>query len=162
MTQHIFTKIGTKAIERGLADPHLSAFHEAMMSGPAPIADRLRDHLPYLSLCSDRMTDGAPPPIFYVGKRASQRTLFGDDWADPEAGSLRTPDIALEEASAEGYRVALGGTPYYGYGRTTMQLDGRRVEVAFERLIIALRPNPLSDRRFCAYFGVIQHLHRDK
>ena len=73
---------------------------------------------------------------------------------------LRTPDPDLEYASAEGYRAALSGRPYYGYARTALHLEGGTIEIAFERLIMTLRPSAHSDRRFCAYFGVIQDLQQ--
>lgn len=157
----LFSEIGTKAIDRGLADPRLSAFYDSILSaGSGEIQECLKPYLPHLSLCSDRMPDGAPPPIFYVGRDSGQRTLFGEDWASPSspATGLRTPDEELEQASAEGYRKALAGTPYYGYARTPVQVNGEIYEVAFERLIVALRPAPYSPVRFCAYFGVIQDL----
>jgi len=159
----LFSEIGTLAIEQGLADPTLSAFFEKIMSADAGGAQRcLKPYLPFLSLCSDKMPDGAPPPIFYVGKESGQRSLFGEDWASPScsASGLRTPDPDLEQASAAGYRKALAGTPYYGYARTQIHVNGETVEVAFERLIVALRPTVRSHVRFCAYFGVIQDLRR--
>ena len=158
-----FTEIGIEAIDKGLADPRLSAFYEAAMSSnPAQGYAPLKPFMPYLSLCSDKMVDHGPPPIFYVGGQSSQRTLFGDDWATPTGPShaLITPDLELERDSADGYRNALSGTPYYGYARTPVAIGGKRVEVAFERLIIALHPSPRSDYRICAYFGVIQDLRR--
>jgi len=159
----LFAELGTEAIEKGLADPMLSAFFESIMSAQAgEIHASLKPFLPYLSLCSDRMQEGAPPPIFYVGKESGQRRLFGDDWASPSspASGLRTPDPVLEQASAEGYRKALDGQPYYGYARTQVQVNGENFDVAFERLIVAVRPRLKSDLRFCAYLGVIQDLHR--
>ena len=39
-------------------------------------------------------------------------------------------------------------------------MNGETFEVAFERLILALRPTLHSQVRFCAYFGVIQDLRR--
>lgn len=159
----VFTELGTQAIENGLADPMLSAFYESVMSAPAEgVQSRMKPFLPHLSLCSDKMTEAAPPPIFYVGRQSGQRRIFGDDWATPNASAagLRTPDRELELASAEGYRNALNGVPYYGYARTPIQVNGETYEVAFERLIIALRPSLQSDYRFCAYLGVIQDLDR--
>jgi len=159
----LFSEIGTRALGQGLADPTLSAFFDSVMSaGPAGVQQGLKPYLPYLSLCSDKMPDGTPPPIFYVGEASGQRTLFGEDWASPSdpAAGLRTPDAELERASAEGYRKALSGEPYYGYARTEVQVNGIPFEVAFERLIIAVRPAPQSSVRFCAYFGVIQDLRR--
>lgn len=156
----VFTELGTGAIEKGLADPQLSAFYEAMMSSSGLVTENLREHMPYLSLCSDKLEDLGPPPIFYVGRRSSQRSLFGDDWAMQQGEELRTPDPDLESASAEGYRKALAGIPYYGYARTSLSLEGQTMDIAFERLIMTLRPSASSDRRFCAYFGVIQDLHQ--
>jgi len=159
----LFSEIGTQAIEQGLADPMLSAFFENVMSANAGgVQNSLKPYLPYLSLCSDRMPDGAPPPIFYVGQESGQRSLFGEDWASPTspANGLRTPDPELELASADGYRKALDGTPYYGYARTQVHVNGETFEVAFERLILAVRPSVQSHVRFCAYFGVIQDLRR--
>ncbi|WP_269582295.1 hypothetical protein [Roseibium sp. Sym1] len=159
----LFTEIGTQAIEKGLADPMLSAFYESLMSAPAGgVQERLKPYLPHLSLCSDKMVGGAPPPIFYVGKESGQRTLFGEDWAVPSspATGLRTPDPDLETASADGYRAALEGSPYYGYARTQVHVNGQSYEVAFERLILAVRPALTSQIRFCAYLGVIQDLRR--
>ena len=154
----VFTELGTEAIEKGLADPQLSAFYDSMMSSSGLVSEKLREHMPYLSLCSDKLDGFGPPPIFYVGRRSSQRTLFGEDWAMQQGEELRTPDPDLERASAEAYKSALEGNPYYGYARTTVDLGGSAVDIAFERLIVALRPSPKSDRRFCAYFGVIQDL----
>lgn len=156
----IFTELGTSAIEKGLADPQLSAFFEAMMSSSGLVTENLREHMPYLSLCSDKMDGNGPPPIFYVGRRCSQRNLFGEDWAMQQGAELRTPDPELEYASAEGYRTALAGRPYYGYARTLLHLEGGTIEIAFERLIMTLRPSAHSTRRFCAYFGVIQDLQQ--
>jgi len=159
----LFSEIGTQAIERGLADPILSAFFENIMSAQrGDVQQGLKPYLPYLSLCSDKMPDGTPPPIFYVGRDSGQRTLFGEDWATPSSPSagLRTPDPDLERASAEGYGKALEGTPYYGYARTEVHVNGETFEVAFERLIVAVRPTVQSSVRFCAYFGVIQDLRR--
>ena len=159
----LFCEIGTKAIDQGLADPRLSAFYDSILSaGDGEIQARLQPFLPHLSLCSDKMPDGAPPPIFYVGRESGQRTLFGEDWASPTspASGLRTPDSDLEQASADGYRKALAGTPYYGYARTPVTVNGETYEVAFERLIVAMRPALDSQVRFCAYFGVIQDLRR--
>lgn len=159
----IFSEIGTQAIENGLADPTLSAFFESVMTaGGSGVQQCLKPYLPHLSLCSDRMPDGAPPPIFYVGHESGQRTLFGEDWASPSspATGLRTPDPDLELASADGYRKALNGEPYYGYARTQVHVNGETFDVAFERLIVAVRPAVQSQVRFCAYFGVIQDLRR--
>lgn len=159
----VFTELGTKAIEHGLADPLLSDFYESIMSAkPDEIQQKLKRFLPHLSLCSDKMSSDSPPAIFYVGKESGQRKLFGDDWATPSgaAPALRTPDPELELASAEGYRHALSGTPYFGYARTLVDVNGSKLEVAYERLIIAVRPSLKSDYRFCAYLGVIQDLHR--
>ena len=75
----VFTELGTGAIEQGLADPQLSAFYEAMMSSSGLVTENLREHMPYLSLCSDKLEGFGPPPIFYVGRRSSQRSLFGDE-----------------------------------------------------------------------------------
>lgn len=161
--EKFFTEIGTDAIDRGLADPMLSEFFSAVMSSQAGTqALRLKSFLPYLSLCSDRVTDDGPPPIFYVGSQSSQRDLFGEGWAAPATVSkaLTTPDPELEHAAADGYRSALNGKPYYGYARTPVSIDGNLVEVAFERLIVAIRPSAQSDYRFCAYFGVIQDLQK--
>ncbi len=111
-----FSELGTQAIEKGLADPAVSAFYDSIMSTDAvQIQQCLKPFLPHLSLCSDKMPGNAPPPIFYVGKESGQRHLFGEDWASPAtpACGLRTPDPDLEKASAEGYRKALEGTPYY-------------------------------------------------
>ncbi|MHA7772627.1 hypothetical protein [Roseibium sp. M-1] len=159
----LFAELGTEAIEKGLADPLLSAFFESVMTAPAgDVQASLKPFLPYLSLCSDRMPDGTPPPIFYVGKDSGQRQLFGEDWATPTspASGLRTPDPVLEQASADGYRKALDGQPYYGYARAQVHVNGETFEIAFERLIVAVRPALTSDLRFCAYLGVIQDLHR--
>ncbi|MBO0344633.1 hypothetical protein J0X15_05330 [Roseibium sp. CAU 1637] len=156
----VFTELGTKAIDKGLADPQLSAFYNSMMSTSGVVSEKLREHMPYLSLCSDKLEGFGPPPIFYVGRRCSQRTLFGDDWATQNKVELRTPDEELERASAEAYQSALAGLPYYGYARTTVLLGDKPVDIAYERLIISLRPSPQSDRRFCAYFGVIQDLQK--
>ncbi|WP_417668826.1 hypothetical protein [Roseibium sp.] len=156
----VFTELGIEAIEKGLADPQLSSFYDSMMSSSGLVSEKLREHMPYLSLCSDKLDGLAPPPIFYVGRRSSQRTLFGEDWAMQQGEELRTPDEELEHASAEAYRAALEERPYYGYARTAVDIGGRTVEIAFERLVIALRPSPQSDRRFCAYFGVIQDLQK--
>ncbi|MCX2722908.1 hypothetical protein [Roseibium salinum] len=159
----VFTELGTKTIEHGLADPLLSEFYEAVMSArPEEVQQKLKPFLPHLSLCSDKMSSDAPPPIFYVGGKCGQRELFGEDWATPTGTgpALRTPDPQLELASAEGYRHALSGTPYYGYARTLVDVNGGKFEVAFERLIIAMRPSLKSDYRFCAYLGIIQDLHR--
>ncbi|MBO6755381.1 MAG: hypothetical protein JJ902_03570 [Roseibium sp.] len=154
----VFTELGTQAIEKGLADPQLSAFYESMMSGFGLVSEKIREHMPYLSLCSDKLDGFGPPPIFYVGRRCSQRLLFGEDWAMQQGDELRTPDPELEYASAEGYRAALDGRPYYGYARTALHFKGTTVDIAYERLILTLRPSPNSTRRFCAYFGVIQDL----
>ncbi|MBD8875667.1 hypothetical protein IG617_05120 [Labrenzia polysiphoniae] len=156
----VFTELGTEAIEKGLADPQLSAFYESMMSSSGLVSEKLREHMPYLSLCSDKLEGIGPPPIFYVGRRSSQRHLFGEDWAMQQGQELRTPDPDLEEASAAAYRAALEERPYYGYARTAIHMEDKVVDIAFERLIIALRPSPKSDRRFCAYFGVIQDLQQ--
>lgn len=156
----VFTELGTEAIDKGLADPQLSAFYESMMSSSGLVTENLREHMPYLSLCSDKLEGIGPPPIFYVGRRSSQRSLFGDEWAMQQGQELRTPDPDLEYASAEGYRAALSGRPYYGYARTALHLEGGTIEIAFERLIMTLRPSAQSDRRFCAYFGVIQDLQQ--
>lgn len=159
----LFSELGTRAIDQGLADPTLSAFYETVMSAPSgSVQPCLKPYLPYLSLCSDKMAPGAPPPIFYVGSESGQRSLFGEDWACPSspANGLRTPDPELEQASADGYRKALSGRPYYGYARTQVHVNGETFEVAFERLILALRPTLHSKVRFCAYFGVIQDLRR--
>ncbi|TWI92718.1 hypothetical protein JM93_00263 [Roseibium hamelinense] len=160
VTRPVFTELGTQAIDKGLADPQLSAFYESMMSESGIVTEKLREHMPYLSLCSDQLEGFGPPPIFYVGRRSSQRLLFGDDWALQQGQALRTPDPDLEYASADGYRCALAGRPYYGYARTTIQFQGTSVDIAFERLILTLRPSQQSGRRFCAYFGVIQDLHQ--
>lgn len=157
-----FTELGTKVIEKGLADPRLSEFFEAFMTAPeGAIQKALKPHLNYLSLCSDSVTELAPPPIFYVGKESSQRVLFGDDWAAPPAAApvLRTPDADLERASAFGYSSALNGAPYYGYARTLVNNGGRTCEIAFERLIVSFRPTETANYKICAYFGVIQDLH---
>ncbi|TYC50419.1 hypothetical protein FMN50_23395 [Rhodobacterales bacterium] len=160
----VFSEIGTQAIEQGLADPKLSAFYDHVMSIDCDDnpQQHLKPFLPHLSLCSDRMFNTAPPPIFYVGQDSCQRYLFGDDWASPEqpSSALRTPDPELELASAEGYRNALNGQPYYGYARASVSVNGISYEVAFERLIMAVRPTLQSQKRFCAFFGVIQDLHR--
>lgn len=156
----VFTELGTEAIDKGLADPLLSAFYDSMMSSCGLVSEKLREHMPYLSLCSDKLVGKSPPPIFYVGRRSSQRMLFGDDWAQQEGEELRTPDRDLEEASAQAYQSALNNYPYYGYARTSVDIGEATVDIAFERLIIALRPSPTSERRFCAYFGVIQDLQR--
>ncbi|WP_196223170.1 hypothetical protein [Roseibium sp. RKSG952] len=156
----IFTELGPKAIEKGIADPKLSLFYENMMSSSGIVTEKMRDFMPYLSLCSDKLENCGPPPIFYVGRRSSQRLLFGDDWAHQQGEALRTPDPELEFASADGYRAALAGKPYYGYARTTLHFQGASVDIAFERLILTLKPSPHSNRRFCTYFGVIQDLHR--
>lgn len=156
----VFTELGTEAIEKGLADPQLSAFYESMMSASGLVTEKLREHMPYLSLCSDKLEGIGPPPIFYVGRRSSQRSLFGEDWAMQQGDELRTPDPELESASAEGYRTALLGRPYYGYARTAVHLEGTTMDIAFERLILTIRPSESSDRRFCAYFGVIQDLQQ--
>ncbi len=159
----VFTELGIKALEHGLADPMLSSFYESIMSAQgSSVQQGLKPFLPYLSLCSDKMNDFSPPPIFYVGQESGQRLLFGEDWASPSSPSvaLRTPDAELEMASAEGYRSALAGVPYYGYARTPVHVNGENFEVAFERLIVAVRPNPNSNYRICAYFGVIQDLQR--
>jgi len=154
----VFTELGTQTIEKGLADPLLSAFYESMMSSSGLVSEKLREHMPYLSLCSDKLVGNGPPPIFYVGRRSSQRHLFGDEWAQQKGQELTTPDPDLEFASADGYRAALSGRPYYGYARTTLYFEHSTIDIAFERLILTLRPSPNSDRRFCAYFGVIQDL----
>lgn len=160
----VFSEIGTQAIEQGVADPRLSAFYDSVMSmeGVENAQQRLKPFLPQLSLCSDRMFNRAPPPIFYVGQDSCQRYLFGEDWASPDSPSaaLRTPDPELELASAEGYRNALNGQPYYGYARARVSVNGVEYEVAFERLIMAVRPTIQSEKRFCAFYGVIQDLHR--
>ncbi|WP_417689689.1 hypothetical protein [Roseibium sp.] len=156
----VFTELGTDAIEKGLADPQLSAFYESMMSSSGLVSEKLREHMPYLSLCSDKLDGLSPPPIFYVGRRSSQRALFGEDWAMQQGEELRTPDPELEHASAQAYCAALEERPYYGYARTSVHIGGSVVDIAFERLIIALRPSPQSERRFCAYFGVIQDLQK--
>ncbi len=156
----VFTELGTEAIEKGLADPQLSAFYESMMSSSGLVSEKLREHMPYLSLCSDKLIGNEPPPIFYVGRRSSQRNLFGEDWALQQGEELRTPDPELEHASAEAYRAALEERPYYGYARTCIDFGGQSVDIAYERLVMALRPSPNSDRRFCAYFGVIQDLQK--
>ncbi|MBD8889959.1 hypothetical protein IG616_00230 [Labrenzia suaedae] len=156
----VFTQLGTDAIEKGLADPQLSAFYESMMSSSGLVSEKLREHMPYLSLCSDKIDNLTPPPIFYVGRRSSQRILFGEEWAMQHDEELRTPDPELEHASAEAYRYALEEQPYYGYARTRLNVGGKILDIAFERLIVALRPTPNSDRRFCAYFGVIQDLQQ--
>lgn len=108
------------------------------------------------------MLKNTPPPIFYVGSQSSQRRLFGDEWASPANTSeaLTTPDQELELDSVEGYRTALIGKPYYGYARTSVTMDERVFDVAFERLIVAIRPSRRSNYRFCAYFGVIQDFQR--
>ncbi|MEE4013908.1 hypothetical protein V1T76_17710 [Roseibium sp. FZY0029] len=158
-----FSELGIKAIEKGLADPAVSAFYDSIMSTDADqIQQSMKPFLPRLSLCSDKMPGNAPPPIFYVGKESGQRHLFGEDWANPATPTfgLRTPDPDLEHASADGYRKALEGTPYYGYAHTKIQVNGELFEVAFERLIVAVRPSLKSDLRFCAYLGVIQDLQR--
>ncbi|GGB44431.1 hypothetical protein GCM10011316_15550 [Roseibium aquae] len=154
----VFQELGTQTIEKGLADPLLSAFYESMMSSANLVTDKLREHMPYLSLCSDKLVGCGPPPIFYVGRRSSQRRLFGDEWAQQLGQALTTPDPDLEFASADGYRAALAGKPYYGYARTTLHFESGPVDIAFERLIMTLKPTPNSNRRFCAYFGVIQDL----
>ncbi|WP_209007201.1 hypothetical protein [Roseibium litorale] len=143
-----------------MADPQLSAFYESMMSSSGLVSEKLREHMPYLSLCSDKIDNLTPPPIFYVGRRSSQRILFGEEWAMQHDEELRTPDPELEHASAEAYRYALEEQPYYGYARTRLNVGGKILDIAFERLIVALRPTPNSDRRFCAYFGVIQDLQQ--
>lgn len=160
-----FTELGSKVIEDGLADPKLSEFYEAFMNaGDADVQTALKPHMQYLSLCSDKMTDLTPPPIFYVGKESSQRLLFGDDWASPSVpaavAGLRTPDEELERASVYGYKVALNNSPYYGYARTQVTIGGEVCEVAFERLIVSFRPAPSANYQVCAYFGVIQDLQR--
>ncbi|WP_420415156.1 hypothetical protein [Roseibium sp.] len=161
----VFTELGTKVIEKGLADPRLSEFYETFMSAPAgAVQAALKPHMNYLSLCSDKVTEFAPPPIFYVGKESSQRLLFGDDWANPPApaavSGLRTPDADLERASVFGYNSALNQVPYYGYARTLVNVDGQTSEVAFERLIVSFCPSAAADFQVCAYFGVIQDLQR--
>ncbi len=160
-----FTELGAKVIDKGLADPKLSAFYEAFMGADAEtVQAAIRPHMKYLSLCSDKMTDTTPPPIFYVGKESSQRVLFGDDWASPPVpaavSGLRTPDEELERASVYGYKAALNNAPYYGYARTQITLGGEICEVAFERLIVSFRPAPSTNYQICAYFGVIQDLQR--
>jgi hypothetical protein len=158
-----FTELGTKAIERGLADPVLSSFYDCFMSAQSGEQHlRLKPFLPFLSLCSDKMPRHVPPPIFYVGSECSQRQLFGDDWASPTAtaAALTTPDHDLEQASTAGYRSALLGKPYYGYARTPVTINNQVIDIAFERLIVAVRPSIQSNYRFCAYFGVIQDFQR--
>gem|GEM_PF-3081243 len=160
-----FTELGTKVIDQGLADPRLSEFYETFMSAPTDaVQAALKPHMNYLSLCSDKVTEFAPPPIFYVGQQSSQRVLFGDDWASPPvpaiASGLRTPDADLERASAYGYACALNQSPYYGYARTHLTIGGQTYEVAFERLIVGFRPAPSAAYQICAYFGVIQDLQR--
>ena len=64
----------------------LSAFFENVMTAQrGDVQHSLKPYLPYLSLCSDKMPDGAPPPIFYVGRESGQRSLFGEDWATPSS-----------------------------------------------------------------------------
>lgn len=160
-----FTELGTKVIEQGLADPRLSEFYEALMTAqPGAVQAALKPHMSYLSLCSDKIGEFTPPPIFYVGKASSQRRLFGDDWATPQVpapvAGLRTPDADLERASVYAYKAALNQTPYYGYARTLVNVDGQACEIAFERLIIGFRPTATADFQICAYFGVIQDLQR--
>jgi hypothetical protein len=161
-----FTELGTKVIEQGLADPKLSEFYEAIQSASHQATPgTLKPYINYLSLCSDKVSDLAPPPIFYVGRKSSQRLLFGDQWATPEAvggpaSGLRTPDAELEEASADAYKAALNIRPYYGYARTLISLDGETYEIAFERLIVGIRPAPAASYQICAYYGVIQDLQR--
>ncbi|GAA0781594.1 hypothetical protein E1180_21135 [Roseibium denhamense] len=159
----VFSEIGTRAIENGLADPTISAFYEAIMSAPAgKTQEALKEFLPQLSLCSDKVSPLVPPPIFYVGRDSGQRHLFGDDWASPETSTtpLRTPDPDLERISAEAYMRALNDEPYYGYARTVVQAGSQSYEVAFERLIVTLRPSPVADYRICAYLGIIQDLQK--
>jgi hypothetical protein len=76
------------------------------------------------------------------------------------ASGLRTPDPELEKASADAYKAALNLQPYYGYARTLISLDGETYEIAFERLIVGIRPAPAASYQICAYFGVIQDLQR--
>lgn len=158
--KYMFADIGLDAVDKGLADPRLSRFLEDIRSAGGIADDRLREHLPYLSLCSDAATNDAPPPIFYVGQNSSQRLLFGDEWTRGQEASLRTPDAGLETAAADGYRIALERGAYYGYARTRLMLDGRPVDVAFERMIVALRPRAGAPTRFCAYYGLIQSIER--
>jgi hypothetical protein len=161
-----FTELGTKVIEQGLADPKLSEFYEAIQSASHHATpSSLKPYINYLSLCSDKVSDMEPPPIFYVGLESSQRLLFGDQWATPQAScgpasGLRTPDPELEKASADAYKAALNLQPYYGYARTLISLNGETYEIAFERLIVGIRPAPTASYQICAYFGVIQDLQR--
>ena len=161
-----FTELGTKVIEQGLADPRLSEFYEAIQSASHQASPgTLKPYINHLSLCSDKVSELAPPPIFYVGRDSSQRLLFGDKWASPEAtgGSatgLRTPDPELEKASANAYKAALNLKPYYGYARTHISLEGETYEIAFERLIVGIKPAPAATYQICAYYGVIQDLQR--
>ncbi|NBN62438.1 hypothetical protein GWI72_07425 [Microvirga tunisiensis] len=157
---YMFADLGLDAVDRGLADPRLARFLEDMRAADGIADSRLRRHLPYLSLCSDAAGPDAPPPIFYVGHACSQRQLFGDEWTRSQDAGLRTPDPGLEAAAADGYRLALERGAYYGYARTRIDLDGRLVDVAFERLIVALKPRAGATNRFCAYFGLIQEIDR--
>lgn len=157
---YMFADLGLDAVDRGLADPRLARFLEDARASGGIADNRLRLHMPYLSLCSDKVAVGVPPPIFYVGQDCSQRQLFGDDWTRSPDSSLRTPDAELEAAAADGYRIALERGAYYGYARTRLHLNGAPVEVAFERLIVALRPRAGAPTRFCAYYGLIQSIER--
>lgn len=157
---YMFADLGLDAVDKGLADPRLARFLEDTRAAGGIADNRLRLHMPYLSLCSDAATPSSPPPIFYVGQDCSQRLLFGDEWTRSTDASLRTPDAELEAAAADGYRIALERGAYYGYARTRLHLNGSPVEVAFERLIVALRPRAGAPTRFCAYYGLIQSIER--
>ncbi|MEP5625000.1 MAG: hypothetical protein ABJP82_20705, partial [Hyphomicrobiales bacterium] len=49
----------------------------------------------------------------------------------------------------------------YGYTETTVDIGGKKADVAFERLILSFRAAPFSDNRICAYFGIIQNIQPD-
>jgi hypothetical protein len=154
--RQLFADIGCSAIERGLADPQLARFYEDMRRTGAIAGPELQQHLPFLSLCALPETPETAPPIVYAGKLSSQVQLFGSHWSEKAGESLVTPDEELERAAAGGYLSALESGAYYGYGRTGLRLGGRIHEVAYERLIMPLRPRPGAPVRMLAYFGVIQ------
>ncbi|WP_374628298.1 hypothetical protein [Pannonibacter indicus] len=153
--RQLFADLGSSAIERGLADPRLSQFYEDMRRAGSVAGPELQKHLPYLSLCALPDDSGTAPPIVYAGRLSSQVQLFGSVWSEQPGEALVTPDPELERAAAAGYLSALEAGTYYGYGRTGIRLGGRMHDVAYERLIMPLRPRPDSPVRMLAYFGVI-------
>ncbi|WP_350334590.1 hypothetical protein [Coralliovum pocilloporae] len=148
-----FSSLPVSWLQSGHASERLGQFYDAVMSAGSVLTQEHNAVFSDLSICAMDARLGQSPTILFVGSQSSQRSVFGDDWADDPSHRGRTTDNRLEEDASAGYVLAQTGSPVYQIAETRVH----GTHMTYERLILPIRLDHRKPPSLLAYMGYVLH-----